>query len=362
MTKDHYSLKPIFVIIITVFGALTGMLGSVYADHIANAFPLSIPTENYTWCWAAFFFWFLLLLTGLGVGVRANHASKKFTATTERLAGLVTTMPANGFMNLYRKEFKDSHSLLLRSELEAKKLKLDSNNLHQNIRAVFDSILNIVRFFENRHQEPIYGINIMLYAKFSTIEKNFGHKDNKQTVSEYLQSKGFTPLFFGATGIENLEGMLILDNALSTRSDIGNIPDDSLLDLMSFPLFKPLNINGKINTLPGAPYAFKDDFYYLCSDVDLLEQWIKEHCHYETQVLEELTNYFQSDEGQNIKSFLSFRIELDGQKYGVVNIHSNEKHLISSGTLDSEIFIPCLEPFVAMLGRLIKLQKFTIEA
>ncbi len=358
MDKEHISLKPAYLVIVTIIAAITGMLGSVFADNIKNSFPLTL-TNLTGWSWSAFLFWALLLLSALGIGIRAKYASNKFKNTTKRLEDLITTMPIDGFMSRFRDNFKDSHSILLRSEDNAKSQMLTTEDLELNIRSVLDSILDVISFYESKSKDSIYGINIMLFAELASIEKKFDIKTTEESISDYLEKNNFTPMFFGKVGSENLEGILVLLNELSTRSDIENTSDDNLPHRLCFPLWQLQEINNKQNTLPGAPYTFQsDDFYYLCSDVEYLNEWIIDNCYYESQVLDEVTNYFLSSKNKNIKSFLSFKIELDGEKYGIMNVHSDHTNLLSSGNMDSQIFIPCLEPFVAIIGRLIRLRQF----
>lgn len=193
------------------------------------------------------------------------------------------------------------------------------------VRMVLSNVLAFVRDLEqSRDPGVVYAANVMRYYPVSQLDGLDGPK--KQEVIARLRFCN------GAKRrVKGLDGVLDLDNRLSTSTAFASRRPDGKLLSLAFPIPKRAkDEEGRYVVLPGAPLTFLELKTWGADADTMVERSRSAEWNLPPKVAGELEQYLLSEEGRHVQSLLCHPLALEEGKaaYGVLNIHSNRRGLL----------------------------------
>lgn len=165
-------------------------------------------------------------------------------------------------------------------------------------------------------------------------------------------------------------GVLDLHAELSTTTKTKQPdPDDSLKPFaLAVPRIQADDDLKKKDLLPGAPFSFQTGKPQLfVNATDLLND--AKAFNFTPQAIKMISDYFASDEGANVRSFMSMPIPSPSLQpgalpIGVLNVHRNKEGLFSEqgNKKGIELFAPLAMPFAVILARLLAQYDLTVAS
>jgi hypothetical protein len=127
-----------------------------------------------------------------------------------------------------------------------------------------------------------------------------------------------------------LLGVLELRPDLSATSQVADLPPpDPDVPAIALPVPRDPRRNGRWQVLPGAPKAFLTERVDGYDDAATLAEWCRQTGDFRPSVIEELRLYFNEGDGNVVRSFISRPLLMpEGQKLGVLNLHSNQPDIL----------------------------------
>ena len=353
----RYMGSPWFAAIVTFLSFFAALIGSLYTNEIKTALPPILKSgplqQPVAWFWclaiaAALLFW---------VAQHANNkqqqetehrridAEEKLIAKTQDLEKLLLTLPPTDFLETFR----ETHNYTYRAFADAllsQAVPAQDPPLEEVIRSVLFYILVMLKKFEANPKMPMYSANFMLFRPIDSL-------DEKQ-MSKLKGSLQFVPK---ETDIGQLKGVLDIVVNLSTTSEMKKAEADGSLREFALPV--PLSHRTKDEkrwkVLPGAPLAFCTNEIRGCINTQELTEWCRKSGDFSPSIIAELEAYFNSDEGRDIRSFVSIPLTLNEQSepLGVLNIHSNMPDLLAAREPERHLW-PLFSPYQLVLTDLIE--------
>lgn len=331
----------------------------MYSEAVKSAFPFYWGPYDGISTLALFFWLFLIIFTILfffgqvaAIRTRRNEISILGNQTKE-LGKILRTLPSKDFLHqfaiIYELSYVAGQKPFYNDEYK-------NDEITHAIRVVLDGVVALTEYFDGEPKKDffidgnriklIYAANIMLYKQSSSLSST--EKD------EYIKNIKFCE---DEISISELEGVLILQKQMSTTTETDKpTPDDGLGEVI-LPI--PKNIKSKdkerYRILPGAPLAYVERDMNIYRNTKSLGQWCREKGDFSPSVCNAVDDYFNSNVGKNIRSFVSIPLYLsatDDKCIGVLNIHRNIEGMLNSKE-NAEFFRPLIHPFVCLLKELI---------
>jgi len=326
--------SSLYATLLTLLILVAGVIAGLYPEEVKSSFPfrLASPTPG------ASIFWCTSLAAALLFFFRENAVDRKRSEAANQLESIIRTMPPDNFLELFRVVYNDC----LRVSTDP------SSNAAKRIRIVLQGVITLVRRFERSPHRVRYAANVMPFVKPTELDSP-------------AMARLRNILWFHEPGADlaKLAGVLVTQRELSTALEVAPDDTDSRLATFALPVVTgPLRTaQGLWRALPGAPLAFMRhaageagvDGY---QDTLTLAQQTKFDLRPAT--LTEIGQYFASDAGRDVQSFLSFALSQPAeQAVGVLNIHQNVTGLLSGqrGTQFYELMGPFIAIFVTLLGQ-----------
>jgi hypothetical protein len=338
---------PAYATIVTVLAVIAGLLGSVYQNDIAAAFPLTWSGASAGMSWRAVIFWLSVLLFAVlfflrqqaddQAGQRLEEAATKAEGTTARIEALIQTLPPRAFQTHLAEMYVAAHNAVARVMPKGVREGLAPPDLV----AVIQSLLHAIAFLASVYDDqPMteqgaasYSANIMLFVPQHSLPTDL----------ELL----FLPREYDRA---QLRGALVL------RQDLSSIASDQRIDeavpSIALPVPEEAERDGRWIALPGAPRAFLRGEVDGYADTQTMAQWAEERGDFLPSVRDALREYFNSGGGRTVKSFISRPIGIgnEGQPLGVLNIHSNHAGLLGPDVEKRLIFQALATPILTELA------------
>ena len=208
-------------------GLFAGLLGSLYAKEIKNAFPLVFGRGPVSY--HALLFWtsasaatLLFFLAQRGSEAERRESEQRLGQQAEKLAQLVRTLPPSDFLSTFRKIFWDC-SAALSEILDTTEQELSSSIVQQAIRLVLGGVATLAQKFDGAPSDVLYAANVMIFRPAEQLD------DAK------IEELKNGPLRFSPpeTDLRVLRGVLTLELNLSTTTEGGSswAVDTSLIPL-----------------------------------------------------------------------------------------------------------------------------------
>lgn len=371
LLKDHAErlfLWPLFGGITTIWGLITGYLGSHYDNEVWSApYPLFWPVETaekITFSFPATLFAASALLFGVSfaatlwaqarssrrataelraatenVSVKADSLKEK----TEDLDGLIRqlyTLPPKGFLVSYGDAIRMANEAFFDIEDGA-----TEEDIGLAIRMHLALILQLASGFDDDGEKSEYGCNVMIFVPAAGLDDDAARKID-------ARMKFVEP---GVT-VKRLKGALVLLRPLSVSSSALKGPDPKLTQFALPVLDLPLDASSEQARaiLPGAPLAFARRSE---AAIESPDDWLERSTPFSENIRRDLKKFFEEQKGV-LQSFIS--IPLYGQSganggdeepIGILNIHRSVPNRLLAEKL--ELFAPLLTPIVILLGRLL---------
>ena len=256
----------------------------------------------------------------------------------------IRTMPPPNLMDIFSVVIRNSRAYredLLRLKASANttpKVLLSASSTPSNkvgeertykgaIRLALQGLCGLAKQFQYGSDGTRYAANIMLYRDFSEIT------DPAEFDKIFEKIKRFTDVNSVECMRSEIQGVLELILDLTASSDdTSSGVDDRLTDPIVLPIPKVhlSDKNGKFRVIPGAPRAFIGNPQMLFDTHRILEEYDLGKAHEITRgVFENLSNYFNDEQGRDSRSIFSIAISdrASGNRLGVINIHSDAKRL-----------------------------------
>ena len=340
---DHSRLSSQwwFPALVACAGALTGCLGSVYAEEIRSSIPIAWGMGPVVW--PALLFWAALLGFGLLFGLmlysqneatRASLAQLKDRST--ELQTLIRTLPPKGFLVTFEDLFRVSFDVDSRvGETE--------DGLKASIIVALGGIASLVRAFDSRDDGPEYRINLMVFRPTAHLRS--------EDVAKHVMfvEPGYNP--------QTWDGVLQLRQEFAFRFNHQDMEIDTQVEPLMLPIPEPAFRvdSGRPAILPGAPAVFCDPTKSAGVENTLeLAAWCRERSALRSSVADEIERYYAAGAGSGIRSFICMPIVVTPSggtpiTIGVLNIQSNRPGFLP-GEKGGQ-FVPLATPFILLIGR-----------
>ena len=346
---------------ITLVGIFTGAWGSIYSSDIRNAFPfpsgwiICYPWEIFGLIsYPALGFWVLLIVTGSFFLVRefAKETSRKrseneLISKANELKELIQTMPPELFM-------RELGKIIVEVDMEINNIFSNEPNrdaIENGVRYVLYSLVDLARKYDGSHSAGRYAANIMWFRSSQDL-----NPDDKSSIRERLH---FVP---HETSIDNLLGVLDIDNRLSTVSNPESVDQifspDSELAVLALPIPVSESKNDNWLVLPGAPFSFIKNEPYGFMPVDTLMSWCREKGDFPDYVIQDLASFVRDQE--HVQALLAGPIrkqnqnsEVKPQILAILNIHSNQSEQMRCAGKGLQLFWEAVAPIRLVLEKLL---------
>jgi hypothetical protein len=349
---SHLVSSALYATATTVLAVIAGLLGSVYQDDVARAFPLVLSGPWEGMSLRALAFWFCVVLFAMMFFARQRwddlsrdrlaKAALKSEESTGRIEELVQTLPPRAFQTQLAEMYLAVHgaagSVVTRSVREG----ADSGDLVVVIRSILYSIATLASLYDDQPMTDrgaaVYAANVMLFVP---------RLEGATPFAEDLRLL-FLPDTYDR---RRLKGALLLRPDLSSTSAADAV--DAAVPVIALPVPEVAEKDGRWTALPGAPRALllgEADGY---ADTQTIAEWAEQKGDFAPSVREALARYFTDGEGRNIRSFISRPIGLgaDGvTPLGVLNIHANRPNLLGPNVQKRQIFQALLTPVLVELA------------
>jgi hypothetical protein len=340
--------SPFFAALTATAAAVIGLLGSVYQTEIANSFPLNPVGPWGGWSTRAAIFWAAILvlawlvylrqLADDGVRNRLIDTTTSAEAASRRIEEFSQTLPPAGFQSQLTRFVDRSHTWMSRGI--PRQPRVAAEQLPAMIRGLLHGLATLALTYDNSPLQDghsaLYSANVMVFvpqSKASALPLSFW-------APEYDRSQLF--------------GVLLLRQDLSATSeepaDGETIAFDAKVPVIALPVPTEPERNGRWVALLGGPRAFLTGEVDGYVDTAAFAEESKKRGDFPPSVIEMLSAYFSTGDGREIRSFVSRRLERNGEPIGVVNIHANRRHLLGPRAEKREIFHALVTPLVQDLG------------
>lgn len=275
----------------------------------------------------------------------ALQQSLDLTRRTEELHQLVQTLPPKDILTRWARHAEKLHEF--RGEVAPLNPSdpLSASRIRLAIRGVLAGIIKVVRVYENAPGNVVMAANLMLFVP----------KDGLLSMPPEQREEIEGGLSFGKRGpsIHTLDGVLILIEPLSTRSDLKeNAHDDKVKELvLPIPTEREL-ADGRSRVLPGAPTAWATRRAHRFASQEEMLDWCHSIGAFTTETLNDLRTYLKSPTGREVASFLSLPLpDAPGTRtpVGVLNVHSDQPGLLRDRKPEDSLFV-LLQPALSLLG------------
>jgi len=331
----NFAESSFAAVLIAVLFSLAGLIGSLYSNEIKNTCPFSLLDTTNLACSqgeislnAASFFWLSLVLGATLLARRTIKLKNRLDNTIVTLRNDIETAPSDDFMEVLKTHFEDATSLSIYgcslADEKLKDNKLESKHRETQARAILESEIQKVLDFMaillrkiDKKPNETYRSNIMIWVP---LEEKFKGTSAEELAKKSVFGTKLNPTFFSCGGIEDLSGILVGIQSLSTKTDKEGY-DDTFPDGLTLPVPKErTSANGHLNALLGAPLAFIDEKEYsLVTDSSDLSEWFQQS-NYPYQIKDELNAFFKNGGGNHVGSFVSYKLtNIDDIELGVVN-------------------------------------------
>ncbi len=251
----------------------------------------------------------------------------------------------NKYKSIIRNFGKQYNQLIRYQTLLQTDKKPQIPQMEEHIRLCLYDLLVLVGIFckKSRIAANIMGFTYKEYERDQKTIIGFSDNELQENVKRFYSSD--------PPHISQIGGVLVLKENLSSCKDEGLYHSkDSSLELGCW--LPVLNIDCRMTadkkkkkSLPGAcvTFAHSDAYdnhhFYLRNTKNLAEE-IKDEFELPKEVIEKQQAYYNTDEyGQKISSSIHLLMIYQGEKYGVINIHSNEKEFLRLGDVDDFIIL-----------------------
>jgi hypothetical protein len=337
--------SPAYATATTVLAVVAGLLGSVYQDDVAHAFPLVLRGPWGPLSLKAVVFWASVVVFAVMFFFRQlsdDESRLRLADTADRVETLVRTMPPRAFQSQLAKMIGTSHSSMAQLLPRDKRSDLRREDLAGLTRALLNSIARLALIYDNEPVGAAYSANVMIFVPL----------DGGRLPDEVAAALRFYPKDYD---LSRLAGALVLRTELSATSDTTDIPGpDTSVMAIALPIPSETTHGGRWNTLPGAPKAFVTQEVDGYDDSGTLGEWCEKSGDFPPSVTDELRHYFTTGAGRVIRSFISRPLVFGGTVSGVLNLHSNRKDILG----DTDERMPA---FLAMMAPLFLQLESTLE-
>ena len=290
---------------------------------------------------------------------QAESARDEYEKELKKHLADLKTMPPKTFLLSAKEAFEASYiscrEVLDHGDTEPDKLE----RLERGIRQVLRSILFLASEFE-----PDFG----LYSHFATNVMLFHSVDD---LSEAEQKLLEDRLVFcdESTTIARLGAVLDLRTQMSTtiKASVEGEPDETLVRGFALPIPRTGHSGTKTRIIPGAPAAAWYGNRQAMDDTRTMHEACRKHGDFTEPVLDEIKQYFDHGDGQDIRSFICIplygscavkasdgTIEDQDELVGVLNIHSDQTGLLSDENEPLDEYIFTIAPLAVLLVDLIR--------
>lgn len=342
------ALSPWQALTTTMLGVFTGLLGSLYSEQIKGAFPFCLwsysELQKASISHIALSFWSLLFMFAFFFFHREHSVIISHKNELELFEKLIRTLPPKDFLEKFKLLFIASHKAKNTIFSTEEKTTCD---IESCIRLVLGSIVALAHQFDGCSEKVTYAANIMIYIPIDCF--------TQQEISELHDRMPFVEK---EIDLSKLRGVLDLQLTLSRSTTSKPDPDPHLKPLaLAIPTEIRTPSSGRWRVLPGAPIAFsdKEKVMDLFSDTSTFDNWFRESGDFSPSVEQSIKEYFSSDEGKKIKSFISIPIDSlmeDDYPIGVLNIHRDSTNLLADEDR-ARLFLPLVAPFINLLAELL---------
>lgn len=343
---SKYLKDPSFSAATAALGAIVGLFGSIFSTEIKGAFPFAWG-EHFVWQAAVFYV--ALALFAYCFRWQMFAQAQTLEESSERLERLIRTLPPDDFLRKYESFVVTAGAEVVRAGDPAVK----HDGVNEAIQVTLLALLSLAKLFDGNPKSGRYAINIMTFKESPTVEEEL--KSWGARIS-FLEGSSLTDIR-GALEL-NPEFALVLPEGDSEKPEIDSEVGEFALPIPTADSY--CDSHGRNNILPGAPHAFCfPNEPAACRDTaTLIADW-SQTSGLRPEVADRLKEYFESDQGSNVRSFVSLPIFEPPEKtkknphvIGVVNIHSDQPGILADGGKD--MFFPLATTFTLMLGALLR--------
>lgn len=339
--------QPWFSALTASLGAIVGLFGSIFSTEIKSAFPFAVGA-NFIWQAAVFYLFLALFAYCFRLQMQGQSAS--LSESSDKLERLIRTLPPDGFLRKYEQLVVRAGGEVVRAGDPAVK----DDGVREAAQVVLSALVLLAKMFDGNPKSGRYAINLMLF-------------ESAPVAADQLPgwSKGIS-MWERGRSLDNLAGLLVLDKGLALVLS-GDDSEELALDEHVRPLKLPVlraefftDKQGRLNVLPGAPYAFCfPNETELCTETkSFVESW-RLMSGLRPEIADEMAEYFNSSDGKLVRSFVALpvleppdSVGAQPNVVGVVNIHSDQTGILQEGGKD--LFFPLATTFTLMLGALVR--------
>jgi len=338
---------PLYAVLVTIFGVLAGLSGSLYSSQIKETLKLLRPLWQFV-PETAVFWLALFIFAGLFFGrqwasdEKTGKAQQNLIEKSSALEKLVKTLPPQGFLTRFSETYALSHEATYRI-FNQDITRPDEVDLV--IRFILQNVVSLASAFDGQPDGVRYAANVMVYYSRVGI-----------AAEEEAALRGKI-LFFDRDPL-GLAGYLKMEPTLSTSTDSASNQDSSLDDF-TLPVERvEVSPQGRYRQLPGAPLAFQQNGALHYDDTTSLGEWCRRYGDFSESIAKQVETYFLSEKAQRIKSFVSLAIPDSAEKQrpiGVLNVHRNRPNMLR-GEEAFPLFFPLLKPYAMLIGNLLRVR------
>ena len=349
--------------LVTFLGLIAGILGAVYPEKIARAFPFHWTHLNGGISWHAIGFWSCALLSAVlfffrekVVDAERKKEQQQLVAQTEKLRKeqerlveqaeklehLIRTHPPANFLAIFSRLYEQAAEVE-ETALSSDVTSSDKSLFAQSVRSVLFLVATLAQKFDGDPPDVEYCVNIMIFKAVHDLSG-----PERAVIRKRLQ------FCEEELSVENLRGVLDLEVPLSTTASDEKANSDPGLASFALPIPQKIKTGERSRVLPGAPLAFVNGELDMYIDTRNIREWCDKHGDFSVGVKDELQAYFNGN--PNIRSFVSLPIFPDrdhGDPIAVLNIHSNEPALLKGDGEPVAHFADLMSPFQVILTRLV---------
>lgn len=323
--------SPVYATVTTVLAVITGLLGSVYQNDIAAAFPMvwSGPWGQISgravvfWVGVVIFavlFFFRQWWDDMSRERLADTAARAEEGTA-RIKDLVRTMPPRAFQTQLAQMVGGAHRGLAKMLPRSRREEISPDSLAAFIRSLLNSVARLALIYDDQPLGAagpvVYSTNVMLWVPRPEGPWPEGIRKRLRFCADDID-------------LGQLLGVLELRPDLSATSQVAELPppDDDIL-AMALPVPQDAKRDGRWQVLPGAPKAFLTERVDGYDNAATLAEWCSQNGDFRPSVIDELRLYFSDGAGRGVGSFISRPLlTLDGERLGVLNLHSNQPDIL----------------------------------
>lgn len=333
--------QPWFASVTATLAVLAGLWGSVYTAEIKNYLGFSLSAGIAPWAVPIPVIVFWTIVSAFAYCFKLGYwaQSQQLSESLNHLERIATTMPSSSFLVMFESYFTTAYKGI--STDDGAQFSLEQ--VHERLQKVLGGIASLTQTYVDPPRNIQFTAVLMWYRPRDAIDA---------AELDLIRAR----LRFAVRGVDlrHYAGFLVLvpDMVFSVESAGDKTVKRSAAPSIVLPI-EPLRSKSVWpGQIPGAAEAWEDQegwAYY--PSVEELLSYAKEKSGVGKQVLEELEQYF-TGEGQDVKSFLSVRIDrlTQAEGVGVLNLHSNEEDFFQGRNM--ETFVPLVRLFALVLADL----------